>query len=314
MKFRQRIFSLLIVCGLFTAGCTSAGTLSRKPYITPVNLPGMGGAKTEAAPLRPDMTVEILSDKPLNISASQNVYELSIPANENKSGADQKATLNIIEKSKDQLPAFSRPKTADASIVVPKSQLELDVLPAAPEMVLPYIVERSTAETELPAITNKPQEQQAREIIPEIKPDAAAEENGRISSENNAVTREIILPAPVIKEEKIIIDIDDKDVKAAPIETIPKVITPSPLPPKERGGRVVLPAGKDRPAVNKPPAPVNAANHKSVRIHTVAASDNLQSLAEKYYGDKENWIKIYEANKDRIEKGSLQTGQTILIP
>ena len=50
------------------------------------------------------------------------------------------------------------------------------------------------------------------------------------------------------------------------------------------------------------------------RMHTALRGENLQSLAEKYYGDKSLWIKIYDANKDKIEKGSLVDGQVIIIP
>jgi nucleoid-associated protein YgaU len=50
------------------------------------------------------------------------------------------------------------------------------------------------------------------------------------------------------------------------------------------------------------------------KMHTVTAGDTLPLLSEKYYGDKNQWVKIYDANKDKIEKGSLKTYQLILIP
>lgn len=51
-----------------------------------------------------------------------------------------------------------------------------------------------------------------------------------------------------------------------------------------------------------------------IKMHKVAAGDTLPGLAEKYYGDRSKWIKIYEANKDKIEKGFPLPGEQIVIP
>lgn len=53
---------------------------------------------------------------------------------------------------------------------------------------------------------------------------------------------------------------------------------------------------------------------RPVRSHRVSTGDTLPELAEKYYGKKASWIEIYEANKDKIEKGSLKKGQILVIP
>jgi phage tail protein X len=50
------------------------------------------------------------------------------------------------------------------------------------------------------------------------------------------------------------------------------------------------------------------------RTCRVAAGDTLPGLAERYYGTKAAWPKIYQANKDRIEKGSLAPGEVLIIP
>jgi nucleoid-associated protein YgaU len=49
-------------------------------------------------------------------------------------------------------------------------------------------------------------------------------------------------------------------------------------------------------------------------VHKTAAGESLPSLAEKYYGNRSRWTDIYEANKDKIEKGSLQPGHILIIP
>ena len=50
------------------------------------------------------------------------------------------------------------------------------------------------------------------------------------------------------------------------------------------------------------------------RSHRVESGETLTTLAETYYKDKSRWVNIYEANKDKIEKGSLRTGDMIIIP
>ena len=102
--------------------------------------------------------------------------------------------------------------------------------------------------------------------------------------------------------------------------------------PKAPAPRIAPPELKEEAPLVKPARAVNFSGKASLavkqkklllkksegahpsRMHTVENGDNLESLAEKYYGDKTQWVKLYEANKDKIEKGSLKTGQVILIP
>lgn len=49
--------------------------------------------------------------------------------------------------------------------------------------------------------------------------------------------------------------------------------------------------------------------------HKVELTDNLFSMAKKYYGDPKKWIKIYNANTDVIyDKNSLPIGNELIIP
>jgi len=50
------------------------------------------------------------------------------------------------------------------------------------------------------------------------------------------------------------------------------------------------------------------------RYHTVVEGDTLPKLAERYYGDKNQWKKIYDANKDKIIRGQLLVGTVLEIP
>ena len=49
--------------------------------------------------------------------------------------------------------------------------------------------------------------------------------------------------------------------------------------------------------------------------HTVAAEDTLQNLAQKYYGNQNRWMEIFNENKDKVGRGgSLIVGQVLVIP
>ncbi len=52
----------------------------------------------------------------------------------------------------------------------------------------------------------------------------------------------------------------------------------------------------------------------TVRTHKVSAGETLQSIARDYYGDPNQWKKIYTANSDKIERGLPKTGSTLVIP
>ncbi len=52
----------------------------------------------------------------------------------------------------------------------------------------------------------------------------------------------------------------------------------------------------------------------TVRTHVVVAGDTLQSLAKEYYGDPNQWKKIYNANPDKIDRGLPRVGTTLVIP
>lgn len=48
--------------------------------------------------------------------------------------------------------------------------------------------------------------------------------------------------------------------------------------------------------------------------HIVRTSDNLRTLAQKYYNDETRWKEIYRANRDAVVNGQLTPGQEIVIP
>jgi LysM repeat protein len=51
-----------------------------------------------------------------------------------------------------------------------------------------------------------------------------------------------------------------------------------------------------------------------IKTHLVQPGDTLQSIARRYYGDPNQWKKIYSANVDKIERGLPKQGSRLVIP
>lgn len=80
------------------------------------------------------------------------------------------------------------------------------------------------------------------------------------------------------------------------------------LDPKrlKRGQELRLPPSTRAAPARTPPA---------ARLHEVAPDDTLQSLAERYYGDRARWIDLLEANRDQLRgPADLKVGSKIRIP
>ena len=51
------------------------------------------------------------------------------------------------------------------------------------------------------------------------------------------------------------------------------------------------------------------------RTYTVVKGDSLSKIAKRFYGDAQQWKRIFEANKDQIKDPDLiHPGQTFRIP
>lgn len=62
-------------------------------------------------------------------------------------------------------------------------------------------------------------------------------------------------------------------------------------------------------------APAPAAPKAAPRTYTVVAGDSLSKISKKFYGDANQWKKIFEANRDQIKNPDLiRPGQTFKIP
>jgi nucleoid-associated protein YgaU len=50
-------------------------------------------------------------------------------------------------------------------------------------------------------------------------------------------------------------------------------------------------------------------------LYTVVASDTLRSIAQRFYGDENQWPRIFNANRDQIDDPDvISVGQVLLIP
>jgi nucleoid-associated protein YgaU len=75
---------------------------------------------------------------------------------------------------------------------------------------------------------------------------------------------------------------------------------------KSGGSSTARPA--PAPAGDAPAAP-------AIRTYTVVAGDNLSKIAKRFYGDANQWKRIFEANRDIIkDPDRIQPGQTLKIP
>jgi len=78
------------------------------------------------------------------------------------------------------------------------------------------------------------------------------------------------------------------------------------------------------PVASLPPVPTagaggnplsGAAPGPQMREHTVAERDSLTGISERYYGTRNRWQEIYEANRDTLTgQTALRPGQRLRIP
>lgn len=72
--------------------------------------------------------------------------------------------------------------------------------------------------------------------------------------------------------------------------------------------RISLPAPAVKVAVVAPVARSGSPPKPQTKTHTVVAGDSLWAIAKKYYNDGSQYPKIYESNKDTIDKRNKGTG------
>jgi nucleoid-associated protein YgaU len=77
----------------------------------------------------------------------------------------------------------------------------------------------------------------------------------------------------------------------------------------------VDPAAAPPPATAAAAASVSGGSSAGRRTYTVAAGDSLSKIAKSFYGNANQYMKIFEANKDRLsDPDKIKPGQELVIP
>jgi len=71
---------------------------------------------------------------------------------------------------------------------------------------------------------------------------------------------------------------------------------------------------KNKPETKEKTVIKETIEKEGIKMHIVKEGDTLPYLADKYYKNPNMWYKIYETNKENIEKGILKPGQILIIP
>jgi nucleoid-associated protein YgaU len=235
--------------------------------------------------------------------------EISQPAAkqaDNSAAVEKHPKTNIEETTvKQSLAAPQMPTTPqqvkpEPQPAVPEPDKDESAPAAAPEkkQVLPAAQAKVTA---TPAA--KPQESAAVNAVTVSSGDDEPDE--KLSN----------IPASSVKKAEQKPQAENIAVTAPAMPAVQATPTPQTMPaaPKEPV-KAAFKENKDLKRVKQPQKAKAPEKKGASKMHTVERGDNLQSLAQKYYNDKSMWLVIYEANKDKIEKGSLETGQLLLIP
>jgi len=62
-------------------------------------------------------------------------------------------------------------------------------------------------------------------------------------------------------------------------------------------------------------APGQSGRGEAGRTYTVVSGDSLSKIAQRFYGNANDWRRIYEANRDTIQNPDLiHPGQTLRLP
>jgi LysM repeat protein len=131
-----------------------------------------------------------------------------------------------------------------------------------------------------------------REAVKKLRQEAAAADTSKKAT-----------VADTLKEAQKI----DENAKAAGEAAKPEA---EPVVPEaQKDARATLNAllGRDKKKEAKKPA--------EMRVYVVQPGDTLFRVAEKFYGDSNQWKKIRDANRTRIDPdGRIRAGQSILVP
>jgi nucleoid-associated protein YgaU len=95
----------------------------------------------------------------------------------------------------------------------------------------------------------------------------------------------------------------------------PRPITPPPAIVPPPPAKTEAPTAAGEPLVTDAPTPTPPASTAATRTYVVQPGDSVYRIAERVYGEPDQWKKIRDANKDRLGPGNqLRAGQVLVIP
>ena len=96
-----------------------------------------------------------------------------------------------------------------------------------------------------------------------------------------------------------------------------KIRPTAPIAPETQSAPAVLPKKTAPPAPKTKSVKTQEPKQETPerpKTYTVLQGDTLKSIAQKIYGDPGRWKEIYNANKDKVERGSVAPDQVLTIP
>jgi nucleoid-associated protein YgaU len=74
-------------------------------------------------------------------------------------------------------------------------------------------------------------------------------------------------------------------------------------------------AEPEKPKAQATPPPAQQQPTQKEEIYTVQKGDSLSKISKEYFGDSNQWHKIFDANKNQIsDPNKIQVGQKLIIP
>lgn len=160
--------------------------------------------------------------------------------------------------------------------------------------------------------TSVAQNEQAQSALSQLNTELLAQKDARAQAEQAAAAVRAQLSAVVSAQSKATVPAlaGARETAATPVAALRLEAAP----PSDSPATAELRTNPERlrsKAKTDPAVPERAAP----RIHVVQAGDTLEKIAQKYYGAKERWSRIYAANNDLLRDGRpLRQGMELEIP
>lgn len=125
------------------------------------------------------------------------------------------------------------------------------------------------------------------------------------------------LTKPVAESEVKKVEQEVQNAPQQAVSRVPEAATQQMAVVTHEPKRIVIPKIDDEPIAVPTAAAVKAdeIGPKEAQTYTVLKDDTLQKIAKKFYGSYGKWIKLYEANKEKLKNPNVvRPGTVLTIP